>query len=108
MSDLAWSQREKSIARAAYNKAYRNESDNIIKTVKQKANTLSEAKGIWELEDYLSEKRREMDIKYDYRYSVLIFVLGRLVREGWANIEDLEGLEKVKLERIRSIARVDL
>ena len=108
MNNLKWSQKEKLISRAAYNKAYRNECDDIIKTVRQKANILSEPKGIWELEDYLYEKRREIDNKYDYRYSVLIFVFGQLVKEGWINMKDLEGLGKDKLERIQSIAGVDI
>jgi len=108
MNDLKWSPKEKSISRTAYYKAYRNECEDIIKTVRQKANTLSEPKGIWELEDYLYEKRRERDNKYDYRYSVLITVFGRLVKEGWINMKDLEGLGKEKLERIQFIAGVDI
>jgi hypothetical protein len=74
MEDIKWSKTEKTISRAAFDKAYKNECDEIIRTVKRKAAGLSEPKGLWELEDYLCEKRKETDQKYDYRYSVLIHV----------------------------------
>ena len=80
MTDAKWSQKEKSISRAAFDKAYKNECNNIIETVKNRARNLSEPKEIWGLEDYLYEKRKEIDNKYDYRYSVLIPVFGRLVK----------------------------
>ena len=77
MTDIKWSQKEKSVSRAAFEKALKNEYDNIIGTVKKKATNLSESKNIWELEDYLCNKRKEIDNKYDYRYSALIVVFGR-------------------------------
>ena len=61
---------------------------------------------IWELHDYLSEKRREIDRKYDYRYSVLLMVFARLVNEGWLTEDDLSGIGREKLDivmRVRSI-----
>ena len=91
MTDIKWSQKEKSVSRAVFEKALKNECNEIIETVKKKATNLSEPKEIWELEDYLYEKRKEIDNKYDYRYSALILVFGRLVREGWITLKDLEG-----------------
>jgi hypothetical protein len=107
MEDVKWSKTEKAISRAAYDKAYKNECDDIIATIKQRAASLTESKGIWELEDYLYDKRREIDNKYDYRYSALLPVFGHLVREGWIDMQDLEGLGKEKIERIRNIATMD-
>jgi len=79
MNDVKWNQKEKSISRAGFDKAYKNECDDIIKTLRHKVGSLSGPKGIWDLENYLYQKRKEMDQKYDYRYSVLIHVFGRLV-----------------------------
>jgi hypothetical protein len=104
MTDLKWSQKEKTVSRAAFEKALKNEYDNIIETVKKKATNLSEPKEIWELEDYLSNKRREIDNKYDYRYSALIIVFGRLVREGWITLKDLEGLGEEKIQEIQIVS----
>ena len=62
------------------------------------------ANDIWSLHDYLSERRKTTDAKYDYRYSQLIIVFGRLLREKWLEDEDLEGLGPDKLEAIQRIA----
>jgi hypothetical protein len=104
MIDAKWNQREKSISRAAFDKALKNECNHIIETIKEKAGRLSKPKEIWELEDYLYQRRIEIDQKYDYRYSVLIRVFGQLVREGWIEMKELEGLGAEKLERIQVIA----
>jgi hypothetical protein len=57
------------------------------------------------LEHYLTERRREIERKYDYRYSQLDLVFGRLLRERWIDEEDLRGLGEDKLEAIRSYAQ---
>jgi len=58
---------------------------------------------VWGLCDYLKQQRKAIDGKYDYRYSVLLILLARLVREGWLNREDLEGLSEEKQQRIDRI-----
>jgi hypothetical protein len=59
---------------------------------------------IWELGHDLGRIRREFDAKYDYRYSQLEFVFGRLLREKRIAEDDLAGLHEDKLEIIRRIA----
>jgi hypothetical protein len=108
MNEFKWSQKEKSISRAAYDKAFRNECADIVKMVRQKVNSISDPKGIWELEEFLRKKRKEIDYKYDYRYSALMPVFGRLVREGWIDMKDLEGLGREKIERIQLIATMSI
>jgi hypothetical protein len=58
-----------------------------------------------DLESYLTQSRKEIDHKYDYRYSVLTDVFGMLVREGRLSEEELAGLGKDKLKSIRSFAK---
>lgn len=58
----------------------------------------------WELHDYLSEQRRMVDTKYDYRYSVLISLFGRLVAERWLSLDDLAGLTDEKIQLIERSA----
>ena len=53
-----------------------------------------------ELERWLTERRQEIDRKYDYRYSVLPLVLATLLREGRLAEDDLHGLGQDKLEAI--------
>jgi hypothetical protein len=57
------------------------------------------------LEHYLTECRKEIDRKYDYRYSQLAHVFGRLLHEGRVSEEELRGLREDKLKPIRSFAK---
>ena len=59
---------------------------------------------MWELEHYLTERRKEIDRKYDYRYSQLTQVFGRLLHEGRVSEEELRGLREDKLKSICSLA----
>ena len=71
--------------------------------VKTKIGRASDPRDIWRIHDYLSSQRREVDSKYDYRYSVLLPVFARLIQEKWITEEDLSGLEEEKLQAIRRI-----
>jgi hypothetical protein len=57
------------------------------------------------LEHYLTQRRKEIDRKYDYRYSQLTHVFGRLLYEKRLREEDLRGLHEDKLKPIRSFAK---
>ncbi len=103
---LKWSTREKKIARAAYDKGYKREMEQIQGAIYEIAKNFKDKNDAWRLHDYLTQKRREVDRKYDYRYSVLIFVLGRLLREGLISDEDLEGLSEDKIARIRRFLEI--
>ena len=59
---------------------------------------------LWDLEHYLSKRRKEIDLKYDYRYSQLTHVFGRLLYEGRVSEEELRGLREDKLKSMRSLA----
>jgi hypothetical protein len=56
------------------------------------------------LEHYLTQRRKEIDRKYDYRYSQLTQVFGRLLYEKRLREGELLGLREDKLKRIRSLA----
>jgi hypothetical protein len=55
--------------------------------------------GIWE--NWLTERRREIDRRYDYQYSALPLVFAHLLRDGRLTEDDLNGLEQEKLDLIR-------
>ncbi len=102
VNDVEWSNIEKNIAKEAFDKAYIREIDALIKEVREQAGVISELSDVWKLHDFLSTRRHEIDGKYDYRYSVLIFVFSRLVNEGWLHLHELEGLGKDKLTKVGS------
>ena len=98
-----WSKTEKEIAQQAFNKAYEREVQALVQKVRENAGAIATLDDLWRLHDFLSARRHDLDGKYDYRYSVLIFVFAQLVREGWLGLEELEGLKPEKLAKIKAI-----
>jgi Photoprotection regulator fluorescence recovery protein len=72
---------------------------------KQMASQIKEPTDLWDLEHYLTQRRKEIDRKYDYRYSQLTQVFGRLLYETRLSEEDLRGLRDDKLKSIRSFTK---
>ena len=103
MNDFKWSKTEKKIARSAFEKAYQRECSDLIEKIRTKAGEITEPDNIWRFHDFLTNKRDEIDEKYDYRYSKLILVFARLVKDGWLDFKDLKGLAENKIVRIESL-----
>jgi len=104
MRDLKWSDSEKKIAKRAFDSAHSRELSALLESTKSRASSAKEPGDIWDLHDFLSEKRKDIDHKYDYRYSQMIFVLGRLLREKWITEDELKGLKEEKLSAIVQLA----
>ena len=104
MRDFKWSEAEKKIARRAFEAALKKECSAIMENLKRQVAQAEIPDDIWAIHDYLTEQRREIDGKYDYSYSQLIIVFGRLLREKWLNETDLEGLSEEKVQAIYHIA----
>jgi hypothetical protein len=104
MDDLPWSKAEKQAARRAFEAAYERECRSIRAKLEQMLDDSRDIRQIWRIHDYLSEQRRDTDRRYDYRYSVLILVFARLLREGWLREADLNGLREDKIEKIKELA----
>ena len=106
MHDLKWSPAEKAIARKAFERALQAELEEVIHETRQRASKVEQPSDLWDLEGYLTRRRKEIDRKYDYRYSVLPIVFGVLIREGRLREEELHGLAPDKLKYIRSVAKL--
>lgn len=101
-----WSSSEKSAARAVFDAALKRELQEVMQQVKQTVNQINEPAQMWELERYLTERRKEIDRKYDFRSSRLTGVFGVLLHERRITEEELRrfGMDKIKV--IRSCAKV--
>jgi hypothetical protein len=73
--------------------------------VKHKASQIKQSSDLWDLEHYLTQRRKEIDRKYDFRGSPLTDVLGRLLYENRLSEEELRGLGEDKRKLIRSFAK---
>jgi len=100
-----WSRSEKTIARKAFDAALGRELHEVIQAAKKMASQVQKASDLWDLEHYLTERRKEIDRKYDSRSSRLKDVLGRLLYENRLREEDLRGLREEKMKSIRSFAQ---
>ena len=100
-----WSRSEKALARKAFDAALKRELHEVMQETKQMASQIKEPSDLWDLERYLTERRKEINRKYDYRYSQLTHVLGRLLYEKRLREEELRGLQEDKLKPIRSFAK---
>ena len=103
MTEGSWSKKEKAIARQAFENAYEKECKDLIKQIRERANDPND---LWRLHDFLNERIKEIENKYDYRYSMLIFVFARLIKEGWIEVGDLKGLTEEKIAKIRYLAKM--
>lgn len=104
LREMKWSKTEKEAARRAFEGAYRKECGAIAAKIKEMVAAASEPEDLWQIHDVLTKQRRRTDEKYDYRYSVLLFVFARLLKEGWIMETDLQGLADDKIEAIRYLA----
>jgi photoprotection regulator FRP-like protein len=100
-----WSRSEKVIARKAFDAALGRELHEVIQQAKKMASQIQQSSDLWDLEHYLTQRRKEIDRKYDYRYSQLTQVFGRLLYEKRLRDEELSGLREDKLKPIRSFAK---
>src|SRR5437660_3792557 len=100
-----WSRSEKALARKAFDAALGRELHEVIQEAKKMASQIQQSSDLWDLEHYLTQRRKEIDRKYDYRYSRLTDVFGRLLHESRLSEEELHGLGEDKLKSIRSLAQ---
>jgi hypothetical protein len=103
MDYLKWSESEKKVSRRLFEAALDAELAEVMAEFKAKAAAVTSPQDMWAIEEFLAHKSREIEQKYDYRYSQLIFVFGRLVREGRLREEQLAGLSDEKLSYIQRI-----
>ena len=82
MHHLKWSDSEKKIARRVFESALQQELAEIISVFKDKAAHAKELDDMWAVENWRSRQRREIDAKYDFRYSQRIVVFDKLLREN--------------------------
>ena len=104
-NEPTWSRSEKAVARRAFDAALKRELHELMQEAKQMANRINEPADLWNLEHYLTQRRKNIDRKYDTRGSRLKDVLGRLLYENRLNEEDLRGLREEQMKSIRSFAQ---
>jgi len=104
MFSARWTASEKRVARRAFDAALQRELADVMAEFKRRAAAVKEPEDMWAVERFLAAAGKDIDAKYDYRYSQLEIVFARLLREGRIAEHDLQGLSEDKLTFIRGIA----
>lgn len=104
--ESSWSTIEQETAQKACQKACQREINALLSEVRDRANKLVELEQLWQLHDFLSARRHEIDGKYDDNYPAMIFILANLIKEGWLNLDEIASLEKDKLAKIAALSRM--
>lgn len=103
---IDWNSSEKKVAEAALKKAYSREVEALIRGVRSQAQSICLLEDVWQLHDFLSARRHEIDGKYDSEESSLVFTLSQLVKDGWLNLSELEGLDSSKRAKVSVLTRM--
>ncbi len=106
MHELKWTQAEKKAARSLFDVALEREMTDYIARFKASAATIETPDALWALLREAEQKRRELDERYDFRYSVLVFVFAGLLRRGLIDEAELAALGEGKAHLIAELAKV--
>ena len=77
-----------------------------MREAKEMANKIKAPDDVWDLERYLTERRKDIDRRYEFRSSRLTQVFGTLLYEGRVTEEELRGLGEDKIKAIRTCAEI--
>ncbi len=99
--DETWAPTEKKLARIAFDKAFERQCTAITQEARRILETTTAPSDIFRVQEYLTEQRKIVDGLYDYRYSRLLGVFGRLLSDGWLREGDLHGLQPEKIAQIK-------
>jgi hypothetical protein len=103
---LEWTDQEQRVARHAFDKAHARAVAGIIRTVQLQASCLNTAEECWKLHDFLSIQRHEIEGRFDFRLSGLLFVFASLVKDGLLQLDELQGLQPDKLNKVAAMAHM--
>jgi hypothetical protein len=105
MNELKWTKSEKIVAKRVFEKCYQKECEAILTKLKERIASADKPSYLWLIHDFLTEELKKIEDNYDYRYSILILVFARLLKEGWLKVSDLDGINEDKIEKIKYLAK---
>jgi len=103
--EMQWSGSEKSVGRRAFKDALKRELDDVIEEAKRRMESVTLPDELWDLQEFLTRRRNQIDAQFDFRYSVLPMVFATLLRQKKISASELEGLSEEKIEFVRCMAK---
>ena len=100
-SATEWSAAEKKIARCAFEAALEKALAAALADFKARAAAVLTPMEMWTIGEDLQRQRREIDQRFDYRYSQLTHVFAELIHLGLLDEAALAGLAEAKRADVR-------
>jgi hypothetical protein len=101
---LVWTPQEQDIAREAFETAHGRAVSSLIGKVQHHAAGVCTVESLWQLHDFLSTQRHDMEGRFDFRLDGILFVFASFVKDGLLAFDDLDGLEADKLAKIKAMS----
>jgi hypothetical protein len=99
-----WSEQEQGIARVALDRAQLRAVHVLIEAIRVQSGRLDSMDSVWNLHDFLSTQRYQIEGRFDFRLDGILFVFASLLKEGLISLEELEGLGDEKLAKIKAMS----
>ena len=100
-----WTEQEQAVGITALNRAQTRSIERLIADLHRQVIELESADQIWQLHDFLSIQRHGIEGRFEFRQESILFVFASLVKEGFLNLDELQGLDAEKLSKIMAMSR---
>jgi hypothetical protein len=100
-----WTEQEQAVGITALNRAQARTIERLIADLHRQVIELQSADQIWQLHDFLSIQRHGIEGRFEFRQESILFVFASLVKEGFLNLDELQGLDAEKLAKIMAMSR---
>jgi hypothetical protein len=100
-----WTEQEQAVGITALNLAQTRTIERLIADLHRQVIELTSADQIWQLHDFLSIQRHGIEGRFEFRQESILFVFASLVKEGFLNLDELQGLDSEKLAKIMAMSR---
>ena len=97
---MNWTKAEKELARELFQTIRKREFEKLTLDIQNKSSIIENENDIWNLREFLNEKEKEMDSKYDFRYSVLIDQFIFFINDSLLSLDEISSFSKEKKDKI--------
>lgn len=104
MSAADWTHQEQAIAKNAFETGKQRSIEALIVILREQSALLDTPESIWKFHDFLSSERFQYEGRSEFDTANILFTLADMIKQNLINYDDLEGLEKTKLSKIKAMA----
>ena len=104
MSATDWTLEEQTVARHAFELGKHQSITALITTLQEQSSKLDSPESVWRLHDYLSTERYQYEGRAEFDEGNVLFVLADMIKQQLIALDNLEGLDQMKLSKIKAMS----